>query len=362
MQQRDGFGGSSPTELRNGQQRAVHYQYYGKRENSKKPAPSKYPTIVFKHATTSLCDQQGAKDKVMTNYVHIKKIPDKLYVYQISNFYMRQGNDGSSRRRTLERRADLQQIFEEAQASYLVPLLGNRAWATNFVNLWTDQALPNHHVIPSHSMAFTTSGGEGLHLTVQVAFLKSLDNIRQTLRTTRIQDTSEIISALNAIVTRPLGNVHTQYTITQVGANRIYINEGFEPLDPLRAHRGYFTSVRPGKSHMLLNVNAATSAFFPPCRVSDIVDRVRANFALATEVNDDEIEKWLKGITLRIVYERAQPPKRAGNINDEKQRRKKFKNFGATLTMQRFWMRNAPSNDPGVSVYEYFTNSKSLPF
>jgi hypothetical protein len=112
---------------------------------------------------------------------------------------------------------------------------------------------------------------------------------------------------------------------------------------------------------MLLNVNAATSAFFPPCRVSDIVDRVRANFALATEVNDDEIEKWLKGITLRIVYERAQPPKRSGNINDEKQRRKKFKNFGATLTMQRFWMGNAPSNDPGVSVYEYFTNSKSLP-
>jgi hypothetical protein len=100
IQQRDGFGGSSPTELRNGQQRAVHYQYYGKRENSKKPAPSKYPTIVFKHATTSLCDQQGAKDKVMTNYVHIKKIPDKLYVYQISNFYMRQGNDGASRRRS----------------------------------------------------------------------------------------------------------------------------------------------------------------------------------------------------------------------------------------------------------------------
>jgi hypothetical protein len=29
MQQHDGFGGSSPTELRNGQQRVVHYQYYG---------------------------------------------------------------------------------------------------------------------------------------------------------------------------------------------------------------------------------------------------------------------------------------------------------------------------------------------
>jgi hypothetical protein len=53
-------------------------------------------------------------------------------------------------------------------------------------------------------MSFITSGGDDLSLTVHVSFLGSMDNIRQALRIREIQDTSEIISALNAIVTRPL--------------------------------------------------------------------------------------------------------------------------------------------------------------
>jgi hypothetical protein len=88
--------------------------------------------------------------------------------------------------------------------------------------------------------------------------------------------------------------------MTQVGPNRLYIDKGFQPLNPLCAHRGYYSSVRPGREHILLNVNAAASAFFPPCRIAYIVNRVQANTSVAAEVDTDEIEKWLKGTTLKM--------------------------------------------------------------
>lgn len=200
-----------------------------------------------------------------------------------------------------------------------------------------------------------------MDLTIQVSFTKSLDNIRQTLQTQQIQDASEAITALNAIVTRPLLSPRTGFSLTQTGANRLYINEGHEALHPLRAHRGYYSSIRPGKGGIFLNVNTITSAFFRPCRVSDLILEIRGHSKLRGEVSLNELEKWLRGITLRVVHERSQPStpsKRSGDINAEKRRLKTFKNFGKVVSQQRFWTREESATDAGITVYDYFTNSK----
>jgi hypothetical protein len=101
---------------------------------------------------------------------------------------------------------------------------------------------------------------------------------------------------------------------------------------------------------MLLNVSTATSAFFPPCHVLKLLEDA------PDEINDDEIEKWQKGVTSRVVHRRTSG--HSGDINDEKRRLEKFQNFGAKLTEQRFWKPDEVPTGPGITVWDYFTQGK----
>jgi hypothetical protein len=89
----------------------------------------------------------------------------------------------------------------------------------------------------------------------------------------------------------------------------------------------------------------------------DLFDHAYSNSDVAEEI-DDELEEWLRGVTLRIVHRRTSG--RSGDINNEKRRLKKFQNFGATLMEQRFWKRNVPPGDTELTVYDYFTHGESL--
>jgi hypothetical protein len=76
--------------------------------------------------------------------------------------------------------------------------------------------------------------------------------------------------------------------IQQVGANKFFYSRGWTSLGDLRtsdqnvakrdliAYGGYFLSFRPGQNNeLLLNVNTATSTFFPPTLISQFVANLR---------------------------------------------------------------------------------------
>jgi len=153
---------------------------------------------------------------------------------------------------------------------------------------------------------------------------------------TKAHECGDVIAALNAMVTRRITDSRPDFSVTKVGANRLFVNEAFQALETdksnanpnicLRAVRGYFTSIRPGRgNNVLLNVNTATSTFLPPCRVSDLLFYVtRQNEDFRYEVDLTTVEKWLHGAQLRLVYRRPPVADRDPDINDAKSRFKTF--------------------------------------
>jgi hypothetical protein len=306
------------------------------------------------------------KTSVLTNYVHVRQLPNKIFVYSITNCPKFKKKDGSAGQRVLSWRKELKSVFADLQP-HLTPFLSSVSWATDDITLWTTGLIFNNHgEEQSFSIDYISLGGQRLNpLQVVVKLKKTLTTIQNNLHTKNVEDCSEEIEALNALVSQPVLVPRSEYTVTQAGPNRFFINEGYKilrsekstsQLDPvaLRAVRGYFTSIRLGKdSRVLLNVNTTTSAFFPLCRVSDILYYVGMSPDVLQEVDLDDIEKWLRGVQLYIAYMRKAIPTRAVSINDPKSRLKSFQNFGASVVHQRFYDDN-DDQDIGRTVLEYF--------
>ncbi|KAF2102684.1 hypothetical protein NA57DRAFT_71671 [Rhizodiscina lignyota] len=70
-------------------------------------------------------------------------------------------------------------------------------------------------------------------------------------------------------------------------------------MSALLANRGYFSSVRPGTSTMLINVNTVTSAFLRPILVSKFIARMKS-----AGCPPQLISKSLVGKSARITYQR----------------------------------------------------------
>jgi len=310
---------------------------------------------------------------VLANYIRVRTVPDKVFVYTISNHHVYEKKEGKpAGRKTLQQRKEVQNIFEELKSIHLNPLLLNVSWATDYVTLWTDRLIfntdPEQRIF---SLDYTSLRGQRLKpLQVEVKRTKTLDTIRNNLLVKKIEDCSDEIEALNALVTHPVLHSRPDFSITPTRQNRFYINEASEPLMSrertdskhkdvaLRAVRGYCTSIRPGKnSEILLNVNTATTAFFPPSRVSDVLFYIGTGPDFAREVELDDIEGWLRGIQLYVAYKRKDVPGRAVPINDRRSRLKSFQNFGRSIEEQKFFDTTNPQ-DPGTAVRHYFENGK----
>ncbi|KAF2817715.1 uncharacterized protein BDZ99DRAFT_470686 [Mytilinidion resinicola] len=68
---------------------------------------------------------------------------------------------------------------------------------------------------------------------------------------------------------------HSENATFQVGANKMFLKSGYEPLEngALLANRGYFVSARPAMGNIILNINTVMSAFYAPMLVSKFLKR-----------------------------------------------------------------------------------------
>lgn len=118
--------------------------------------------------------------------------------------------------------------------------------------------------------------------------------------------------------------------VVQLQSNKFFVKSGYAPLGStstaaLCTIRGYFYTVKPGMGKLLLNVNAATSAFYTPMTV--------AEFMRDNTFAPHEREGVLQNLRVYIEYDRKAPkdPKdreRVARLNKPQTRIKTIIGFG----------------------------------
>ncbi|KAK7541569.1 Piwi domain-containing protein [Phyllosticta citricarpa] len=140
-----------------------------------------------------------------------------------------------------------------------------------------------------------------------------------------------IVRAINAFIGRRIMSFSPN-GVTQIGQNRFAIDAGYAEIGGLLATRTYFLSTRPSEDRILLNINAATTAFFDPVLVSSWIEKMGAP---PFNMSNREVMASLKGTNVRITYDRPVIDERV-DPNAEANRRRKLKELGAPVKMQTF--------------------------
>jgi hypothetical protein len=342
----------------------VDYKYYKQNSGHKPNLPLGRDVKIYPFGTGGL----EHTTSVITNYIALGDFPDTVYVYTITNTHQSTKTDGTTATTVCKKRKELQSIFETARVPHLDSLLKSKTWATDYSTIWTTAPIL---AVPSAPYTFRIDYvAYGGHLkkdmTIEIKSTTILSNLRATLQQRKVHKCSDIIAALNALITHPVLDSRPDFSVTQVDQNRFFVNEAFQYLSTarrslelsLRSVRGYFTSIRPGQNNkFFLNVNTATSTFLPVCRVSDLLHYIGIqNAEVQREVDLGDIGEWVYGVQLRLVYKRPNVANREVDINDEKSRLKTFQGFGSTLQDQRFYDVSNPNDVNGRTVLDYFTN------
>ncbi|KAF2502767.1 hypothetical protein BU16DRAFT_18446 [Lophium mytilinum] len=302
---------------------------------------------------TTAEEKQGQALTVVANYLEVKKVPEILYEYSVSCAQDVQVEGQNIKERKINKIAELRRIFHALTVQ--LNLKDRHDWATNFSNIWCKspiQLCGSYSTEPGASESFNAlnyrkQNGEMKTLkridvmlvrSIEPKYLASHDPFDTSFvpkNNDAEQHPSVIATALNAIISRKICDVD-ESRITQVGANKFFVNNGYSPMTSLYAKRGYFTSIRPGSGNRtLLNVNTATSAFFKPTSVTDFERVLEHEEGRPKHYSRRQIERLLRGKVLRIAYER---PHLAGkpDPNLEHHRLKVFQDFGQSPPNQIF--------------------------
>ncbi|ORX99403.1 Piwi domain-domain-containing protein [Clohesyomyces aquaticus] len=305
--------------------------------------------------------------EVLTNYVKVNKIPKNLFVYSLSYWRPR---PGSTNPISFNKHSEIKGAFEALMAADALGLSSMTGWATDYKDLYCIIARQSptasiNAIWDTQTVTYTTQNGTVVDdMRATVTFTKALTGIDEAFKNKELSELSEYIRALNANVAQFVRQYSqaSNVPLTQVGANKFFVNGGHNRMNGLWAVRGYFSSIRPGKEGVLLNVNTATSAFLPPILVSEILSIFRTGPVYESQ---EFVEKTLQNQMVRIIYKRFNSKKnkeKGIDINDEPHRLKQFQSFGLTAQQQRFYQVSKRSDgtfvsDPddfGTTVWNHF--------
>ncbi|KAI4669037.1 uncharacterized protein J4E79_001080 [Alternaria viburni] len=309
---------------------------------------------------------------VTSNYVRVTRIPQKLYVYTLDFWRPDSGIQGGKTYYT--KRREIHGAFQAMIKAGVLDFGADVTWASDSKDLWCTVALPACPAVPG--ITFSTDkfryrqidGKEADDFRATVSFSLVLDDIPGKLTTQDLANLSDYIRALNAIVAKSVHETAEadQIHLTQIGANKFYLNGAWTDIKGLRAVRGYFTSIRPGRTSTLLNVNTATSAFLPPGNVSNLLRQSNV-LPIKTAGGKNYIEKLLSGSLVRVLYHRQNYTNSNVDYNSHESRTKTFIQFGDSVDIQKFYKLLKPtkgqprqldlSDKHGTTVRSYFKNT-----
>jgi eukaryotic translation initiation factor 2C len=164
-----------------------------------------------------------------------------------------------------------------------------------------------------------------------------------------------VINALNIVISKCFGG-----GVFQLGANKFFIETGSAPFSdsPLSTIRGYFYSIRPGMGHILLNVNACTSAFLQPVTLDELMS------VKNQKLFGKDYPSFLNGLRVYIDYTRGRTDKaKQSDMNKDESRIKKISGLGLSCEKQMFSYKKRDPNgqvesEKQIDVATYLHTSK----
>jgi hypothetical protein len=286
--------------------------------------------------------------EIMSNYVQVKSIPKDLYVYSLKYWHPKPGSKPGTTidQVVFNKRVEIMRAYKALHKLDRFHLTVNGCiWATDYKTLWSSSPLPQcstalDAIWTTENAAFRDLKGENIEdmratLTTKVP----LRDLPKAFQENNVADLDDHIRALNAHVSRSVEQVTQDgnVPVTQIGVNKFYLNRGFKDMDrhgTLRGLRGYYTSIRSGRSGTLLNINTATSAFFAPITVAQMLRTTPG----PTTDKMSFVEKTLFGANLRVLYRRKNYDETPNlDLNSEEARSRTFKQFGKPAETQRFF-------------------------
>lgn len=273
---------------------------------------------------------------VLTNYVKIQNFPKSIHHYTVKVRDEDETNDGANQTRTERRSARLNEkkrVFNAVLNRLKLDQDKSLLWATDYTNIWMTEPLQpeniesalvtSEEIIQLNDVCLASMAGQ-LDLIVDMERMPSLDLPRGHLDVATVSPAelgrSNAISALNAMMNRRICESDQNDDIIQVGANRFFmvrtgkqiIKGGCETM------RGYFTSVRPGVSELLMNVNTATAAFYRTITVAEFMKHMSNDCGLPY----DQVGRYLEGVRVR---------------NETNGQEQSIAGLGETPGIQRYW-------------------------
>lgn len=301
------------------------------------PFSKQVHTTAPKNVTEDVLDleRSGKRDgggskkiNVITNYLRVTMLPKQVYEYSLAYGAFIQSDNAAGASgagpRAVTQRAQKEQIFKALRD--MDPLHGNDDWATDYNTVWSLKPLRN----PDQSSSGVREPVVGETFTTQrVDFHKfsgkpsQIDGVKFcfTRKLNFSSDPKDLVSSgekdakggpihvtsLNALLSSKV--VATNLAIS-TGPNKFYARDDHRKFLGIQAHRGYFTSIRPGTKDILLNVSTMTGAFYQPIRVSDFMMEMQT--PLKPTRFEEYGRKWhercvklLAGRSVRILYDRT---------------------------------------------------------
>ncbi|KAK5689461.1 hypothetical protein LTR17_026257 [Elasticomyces elasticus] len=323
----------------------------------------------------------GKNTRIATNYVVVHNMPAKLYVYGVKCW---SAATATAKPVEISRRSEKRLILESLREKKHESI-ANHDWATDGETVWS--------AVPLHLAAFQPVSGQ--LIDSQDAETKDLQYSKASGRTatagrvlfqyhwpldfplgtattsllnppggqpTNTLGASVHIAALNGLITKYATGGRND--LVAIGPNKFFLPNGFTPMllpdppskhSPLNAHRGYFSSIRPGSKDVLLNVGTKSGAFLSPMVVSDF-------FQATKHKNYDDYggaESMLLNRRVRVCYEREVHGSDF-DPNLESSRIKTIVAFGTPPRVQEF-MYGEEGKKEKLSVRDYFVRGLGAP-
>ncbi|CAN9252449.1 unnamed protein product [Alternaria alternata] len=159
-------------------------------------------------------------------------------------------------------------------------------------------------------------------------------------------DIQPIIRALNILISKCFDE-STKYQTLQSGANKFYLKDAYENISigearnysrSLCAMRGYNYTIKPGIGRLLLNINAAMSAFF----LAGPLEQVLNDKVTFKNFKGRDYEALVRGLRVYINYDRGdknQDLEAWKRLNSKEGRTKTIQGLGTSLSTQDFELK-----------------------
>lgn len=294
-------------------------------------APSPFSGIIHPNIpSTTLTDKfdterngkGGNNISVITNYVQVTKTPKQVYEYSLAYGAFTQDSNtsggGTAGPRNVTQRAQKQQVFAALQN--MDPLHGHDDWATDYNTVWSLKPLHASNqaksdarepvlgeLLTTQRVDFHKFSGKPSQITgVTFSFTRKLEfsvnNLQDLVSSGGMDDNGASVhtTALNALLS---SKVASNNAAISIGPNKFYAKNDHAKFYGIQAHRGYFTSIRPGTQSILLNISTMTGAFYQPLRASAFLTVMKSSGRSFAEYGD--LVSLLVGRSVRILYDRA---------------------------------------------------------